>query len=197
MWRRCQPLSTVDELMDLITGPNNGHGALPTEPYNEVYPGLFVGNAVTALSTGTLRELGITHVLNAALGRRNSIYQGYVSTSSTYYQHAKIQFLGLHAMDLYTFPMTPLFSEASDFIDAALLNNGKVLVHCREGISRSATIAIAFLMLRRHFTVQEAVTQVRANREIYPNEGFLKQLVDLNDKLYWEKKNSGLHSRTV
>ena len=45
MWRQCQPLSSVDELLDLVTQPNNGHSICPSEPYNEVYPGLYVGDA--------------------------------------------------------------------------------------------------------------------------------------------------------
>lgn len=36
-------------------------------------------------------------------------------------------------------------------------------------------------------TVQEAVRMVRSKREIAPNEGFLQQLCNLNDKLH----NSG------
>ena len=62
---------------------------------------------------------------------------------------------------------------------------GKVMVHCKVGASRSATIVLAFLMIKRYMTVQEAVRMVRAKREIAPNEGFLQQLCDLNDKLYY------------
>ena len=59
------------------------------------------------------------------------------------------------------------------------------MVHCKVGASRSATIVLAFLMIKRYMTVQEAVRMVRAKREIAPNEGFLQQLCDLNDKLYY------------
>lgn len=58
------------------------------------------------------------------------------------------------------------------------------MVHCKVGASRSATIVIAFLMIKRHMTVQEAVRMVRSKREIAPNEGFLQQLCNLNDKLH-------------
>ncbi len=57
------------------------------------------------------------------------------------------------------------------------------MVNCVQGVSRSATIVLAFLMLKRHMTAQDAMRKVRENREVSPNDGFLQQLCDLNDKL--------------
>lgn len=57
------------------------------------------------------------------------------------------------------------------------------MVHCREGISRSATLALAYLMIKKGLKAQEAMRTVRAQREIIPNDGFLQQLCDLNEKL--------------
>ena len=56
-------------------------------------------------------------------------------------------------------------------------------MHCREGYSRAATIATAYLMMERHMTVQEALRLVREKREVGPNEGFLEQLCKLNEQL--------------
>lgn len=35
-----------------------------------------------------------------------------------------------------------------DYIDAALQSGGRILVHCSQGVSRSATIVIAYIMWR-------------------------------------------------
>lgn len=56
-------------------------------------------------------------------------------------------------------------------------------MHCVQGVSRSATLVIAYLMIKHHMTVQDALRLVRSKREICPNPGFLQQLCDLNEQL--------------
>lgn len=53
------------------------------------------------------------------------------------------------------------------------------------GISRSATITIAYLMIKRGLRAKEAVEKIKKTRDIRPNNGFLKQLAQLdNDRLH-------------
>ena len=68
--------------------------------------------------------------------------------------------------------------------------SGRVYVHCQSGVSRSASIVLAFLMMKRSMDVLEAVKTVRGRREIFPNDGFLKQLSDLNESLHGENEAS-------
>lgn len=107
-----------------------------------------------------------------------------VNTSATYYSSANIEFMGIEALDMTVYPLYPHFHSAAAFIDSALQQSGKVLVHCGEGISRSSTLVLAFLMLKRGFKVKDAVRQVVKHRNILPNQGFLLQLCQLHDQLY-------------
>ena len=57
--------------------------------------------------------------------------------------------------------------------------DGAVLVHCERGVSRSASLAMAFLMKHRAMSRDDAYVAVkRARRVVEPNAGFWKQLGD-------------------
>ncbi|ODN06323.1 Dual specificity protein phosphatase 3 [Orchesella cincta] len=130
-----------------------------------------------------LAELGVTHVLNAAVGVDPVRY---VDTSELFYlaRNFRCKFMGIPAMDIQSFQLAPYFHETSEFIADALKNReGKVLVHCLQGLSRSATLVLAFLIIKKGMYLKEAVEMVRGKRKIFPNNGFLLQLVDLEVRI--------------
>lgn len=61
-----------------------------------------------------------------------------------------------------------------------------VLVHCREGLSRSPTIVIAYLMTRQSMTLKQAYDLVfeKNLNQLRINQGFLQILMDLDKKTY-------------
>ncbi|KAI1286205.1 Dual specificity protein phosphatase 3 [Halotydeus destructor] len=192
-WRRSTPSCSPDELTAIITAPSGGYYQLPTDPYNEVYDSIYVGDGTTALCLNVLKRIGITHVVNAACGKDKTL--NLINTSAEYYRDAKIKFLGIEAYDMIGFHLYPYFEESAIFIHDAIQNGGKVYIHCRQGISRSATIALAYLILKQDLSAQEAVRIVRQRREVIPNDGFLKQLCQLNELVRANKLNSSKDSQ--
>ncbi|KAJ8380303.1 hypothetical protein SKAU_G00010810 [Synaphobranchus kaupii] len=77
------------------------------------------------------------------------------------------------------------FDSVADKIHRVQEQQGRVLVHCSAGVSRSATLCIAYLMKYRSMTLSDAHLWVRSRRPIIrPNSGFWKQLIDYENKLY-------------
>lgn len=77
------------------------------------------------------------------------------------------------------------FAHAHEFIRKSLEQDKTVLVHCMAGISRSASIVAAHLMLERKIRRDEALAIVKRARPIAgPNHGFRKQLKELEDVIF-------------
>ncbi|XP_042590728.1 dual specificity protein phosphatase 13-like [Cyprinus carpio] len=141
---------------------------------DEVWPNLYIGNVGIAQNRSALQKLGITHILNAAHTKRGSIAdQNYYGTSFVY--------CGIPADDSTHFDLDVYFKPAADFIHKALNTpDGKVLVHCIMGMSRSSSLVLAYLMLYHDMPLHAAIRRVIQKRAIYPNRNFLALLLDLD-----------------
>ena len=61
---------------------------------------------------------------------------------------------------------------------------GKILIYCRAGQSRSATLCIAYFMKYHDMSYEEAFQYVKYRRPIiHPNMGFVSQLREYERKL--------------
>lgn len=71
------------------------------------------------------------------------------------------------------------FPVCNDFIHAARLRDGNVLIHCLAGMSRSVTVTVAYIMSVTPLNWKEALRVVRTGRAVAnPNLGFQTQLQD-------------------
>ena len=73
--------------------------------------------------------------------------------------------------------LSQYFAVCNDFIHAARLREGNVLIHCLAGMSRSVTVAVAYIMTCTNLNWKESLKVVRAGRAVAnPNMGFQTQL---------------------
>jgi len=90
------------------------------------------------------------------------------------------------------------FEEAFGFIDEAKKAGAGVLVHCQAGISRSPTIAVAYLMKHYPMAMADAYKFVKTKRSIIsPNLNFMGQLWEFEQVLNNEAKLTGSTASSV
>lgn len=132
-----------------------------------VLPHLYLGSQSDALDQEVITRNGITHLLNISCSCPKP---SFVPDS---------HFLRIPINDSYSDKILPWLQPATEFIDKAELVNGKVLVHCLAGISRSAAIAIAYVMSTMGLPLDDAYRFVKEKRPtISPNFNFLGQLLE-------------------
>ncbi|XP_059413366.1 dual specificity protein phosphatase 26-like [Carassius carassius] len=169
--RKDSPGLNVAELERLLyTGKTTCNHA------DEVWPRLYIGDQEIASNRKELVKLGITHILNCA---KKSKWRG----GAECYTGMNITYHGIEAHDLPSFDMSINFYPAAKFIHRALSSGGTVLVHCAVGLSRSATLVLAYLMIWQNMTSVEAIKTVKDHRGFTPNRGFLHQLSGLDSIL--------------
>ncbi|CAL1599830.1 unnamed protein product [Knipowitschia caucasica] len=163
---------SVKELLKILYG-----GKRFGNHVDEVWPNLFLADMTVANDRYSIWKLRITHVLNAAHGRPHS-------EGSPDFYGPSVEYCGVPADDSPSFDLSKYFTSSAKFIHNALeVEEGRVLVHCAVGVSRSASLLLSYLMLHHSLSLLEAVLTVKQHRWIFPNTGFLKQLRALDIKL--------------
>lgn len=163
---------------------------------HEIRPGLWLGSVEAASNHKALQARGITHVLT--LGEGLGEYMGVQGTGPESTWVAQRKRLGPSASDpferlmvsILDGPDEPLnrhFEPCSAFISEAMSkgHKGGVLVHCHAGISRGASTVAQHLMRTEGLTAAQSLASIRSAGRTFidPNEGFLRQLRQLEGEL--------------
>jgi hypothetical protein len=114
---------------------------------------------------------GFTHIVNA------SGSYGRVSHYKTHPRSYAINYLELDIDDLPECSLFPFLPRVYEFIMNAQNVNGKILVHCIWGQSRSVSCLLYFIMTQWLIKYDQALEIIRRGRPgAYPNEGFENEL---------------------
>lgn len=80
-------------------------------------------------------------------------------------------------LDIPETDLKPILEESIDFICEVFRLNGKIIVHCNAGVSRSSSVVMAYLMKKLGYSFDVALEFVKHKRPcIQPNRGFIEQL---------------------
>ncbi|KAM9772286.1 dual specificity protein phosphatase 16 isoform X2 [Syngnathus typhle] len=140
-----------------------------------ILPHLYLGCQGDVLNKEAMQRDAIAYVLNAS---NTCPKPDFIADS---------RFLRVPVDDGFCDKILPWLDASLDFIEKAEASDARVLVHCLAGISRSATIAIAYIMKRMDMSLDEAYRFVKEKRpSISPNFNFLGQLLDFEKKISQE-----------
>jgi hypothetical protein len=78
--------------------------------------------------------------------------------------------------------MLEVLSTTNRLIDSGLRSGKKILVHCAEGMSRSATVVLYYLLLHKPHLETCIFFLKKIRPIIHPNKGFLELLVEQSEK---------------
>jgi len=137
---------------------------------SQIYDYVYLGSDLVARNKEILQKNGITHIVNAA----KVVCDVYFPDDFNY-----------HVLNLYDAGNESIlgtFFGVIDFIEKARINGGKVYIHCYEGVSRSTTLTISYLMWKLKQKFNTVMEDVKLRRPVAsPNPGFIVQLIQ------WEK----------
>ncbi|XP_076613561.1 protein phosphatase Slingshot homolog 1 isoform X2 [Chaetodon auriga] len=131
-----------------------------------IFDHVYLGSEWNASNLEELRDCGVGYILNVTREIDN-FFPGMFS---------------YHNVRVYDEEATDLLAHWNDtynFIVKAKKNNSKCLVHCKMGVSRSASTVIAYAMKEYGWSLEKAYNFVKQKRSIaQPNAAFMRQLAE-------------------
>ena len=160
--------------------------------YCQVMEGLFLGAEVAAHSKLIFEKHNINRVLSLGIAMEPAFPD-------------KCDYMTISIEDSRNEDIYQFFENTYKYIDKAINDKAPIYIHCQAGISRSASVVIAYFIKKYKWTYLEALSFVSENRDfINPNKGFEKQLIEyqlrcntgiISDKRF--KKNINKHIRST
>ncbi|XP_030634032.1 protein phosphatase Slingshot homolog 3 [Chanos chanos] len=125
---------------------------------------LYLGSEWNAANFEELQKNNVGYILNVTMEIDN-----FFPESFTY--------MNIRVYDVEETDLLSHWNDTYNFINTAKKSGQAVLVHCKMGVSRSASTVVAFVMKEKGWSLEHALNHVKERRPIIqPNEGFLKQL---------------------
>ncbi|XP_066467568.1 protein phosphatase Slingshot homolog 3 isoform X2 [Tiliqua scincoides] len=131
---------------------------------SKIFDHLFLGSEWNAANLEELQRNRISHILNVTR-----------EIDNFFPEHFK--YMNVRLYDEEASQLLPYWKETYHFISAAWAQGLRVLVHCKMGVSRSASTVIAYAMKEYGWSLEQALRHVKERRPIvHPNPGFMRQL---------------------
>lgn len=141
--------------------------------WSKILDGLYLGNIEAAFDEIMLNNCKIKSVIDLTNG----------SNMPRPIIKFRIKPLKINVEDTVSANISPHLNRCFKFIDENKTGNKSVMVYCRQGVSRSASVIIGYLMQKCNASLKEVITYVKKRRaKAQPNRGFMEQLRTFEQK---------------
>jgi protein-tyrosine phosphatase len=133
---------------------------------------LFLGSANDAYDFLFLKRNNIQLIVNVTKDIK-------IDYDGLGFDYIKVIRIPIDDIDTETLNQNNALDEALSTMKKYIDENKGVLVHCRAGVSRSASVVLAYLMKYYNIDFNQAFDYLRSKRPIIsPNAGFITQLLN-------------------
>ena len=151
----------------------------------QITPYLYLGTEWNASNYDSLMSNRITHILN-------------VSSEVDNFFPDIFKYLNVRVLDIEETDLLKEFDRTNKFIQEAKEQETSCLVHCKMGVSRSASIVLAYLMKELSWSYDQAFQYTKQKRScINPNDSFKQQLATYESILNAHKAKYSLFEPTT
>ncbi|KAL1503838.1 hypothetical protein AB1Y20_012304 [Prymnesium parvum] len=170
---------TRSRACDLAVAVATGEARHAARAMAAVLPWLYMGDKAVAKDRTLLRQLNVRYIVNVTPPRTDG------GVANFFEKEHGFEYLRLPLRDMNTESLLDHLPKAVAFLQRARVRaDGRVLVHCNEGKSRSASVVIGYLIQTHGVGFAEALEMVRAARpQAEPKEAFCRQLASLHPAL--------------
>jgi atypical dual specificity phosphatase len=140
---------------------------------------VYLGSLDDAMNNEALSELNITCTIDCASAQSEQALKLQGKTHIVRQQNDSLIRFNIPAEDHPRYKIAQHFDEVSSYIDLGIRENRNILIHCMQGLNRSATLLAAWLVKARAFTLLDAIDLISGLRPgVFSNKGFLRELVN-------------------
>lgn len=151
------------EPVDPLTGgpipsiPTSGGSC--SEFISKIIDGLYLGDIRCASNLKILKLHNIKYILN-------------VTDDIPFFFKKNFEYARIPIKDKPDVDISVFFNYSSSYIENRI-RDGNIFIHCYAGVSRSSSIVIAYLIIKKKYSYKDAYNLVKSKRPcIRPNKGF-------------------------
>jgi len=175
-----QPPLRLPEVVEVVEVDARSHCCL--DNCDRIFPNLYLGGMEAVTDSQRLADQGIHAVV--------CCNREFECPTSKFFP--ELEYYRVNVEDMGREPIELFFPEATEFIHSQLVQERRVLVHCTAGVSRSASVLLAYMVEFCGYSLYDAFVQTLCHRPfITPNPGFMARLMD------YEKEKCGIATSTI